>query len=156
MTSPAHLDAGVATGGCTESPPSGSVSSPMAACSSGAASGAGAAGRALAARKKSAVARKAEKTRLTCHVAAQGGKEGEGAQGGAGESEASGRGMVEAQTLLDFVESLPREVNLWQERVLLHRCLAFDDVRGSADANAGGQAWVQHGKALEILVRLGA
>ena len=81
---------------------------------------------------------------------------GEGAQGGAGESEASGRGMVEAQTLLDFVESLPREVNLWRERVLLHRCLAFDDVRGSADANAGGQAWVQHGKALEILVRLGA
>ena len=71
-------------------------------------------------------------------------------------SEASGRGMVEAQTLLDFVESLPREVNLWEERVLLHRCLAFDDVTGSADANAGGQAWVQHGKALEILVRLGA
>ena len=81
---------------------------------------------------------------------------GEQAQGGAGESGVSGRGMVEAQTLLDFVESLPPEVNLWEERVLLHRCLAFDDVKGGADANAGGQAWVQHGKALEILVRLGA
>ena len=81
---------------------------------------------------------------------------GEGAQGSAGEAGARGWGVVEAQTLLDFIESLPPEVNLWEERVLLHRCLAFDDARGGADANAGGQAWVQHGKALEILVRLGA